>query len=81
MKVVEIRLEAVVYVGAAGGDAETRRLALVGKQTGCGVEYVGMQVGSGIEGASSGVLLSPRGGSDLIHHHHHRRRRPSFLSR
>lgn len=51
----EIRLVAGEYVGAAGDDAETRRLVLVEKQMGYGVGYVERQADFGIGEASSAV--------------------------
>lgn len=72
-----IHLVVEEYADAVGDDAETHHLALVGKQMGCGVEYVGTQVGFGIEEASFGVLQI-RDESDSIRRrrrHHH----PSFL--
>lgn len=75
--VAVIRLVVEGYAGAAGDGAETHRLALVGKQMGCGVGYVGTQLDSGIEEASFEVLQS-HDESDSIHRrrrHHH----PSFL--
>ena len=74
----EIQVAAEGYVVFAVGDVGRHHLGWEERQMVYDVEYVGRQVDSGIEEASSEVRLI-HGEKDQIHHRHHHRR-PSFPS-
>jgi hypothetical protein len=75
----EIQVEAEGCVVFAVGGAGRHRLELEERRTVCDVEYVGTQVGSGIEEASFEARLI-HGEKGQIHPRHHHHRRPSSPS-